>query len=155
MSKNGYFEVFQRVPWTEITRIDWLYHGNVAVLSGLVLSCISFCNLPWWFHMRCLFCHYLSLISPSLSSSGRSCFLMLAFPGHLHLCFFGICNMMPSLWFPCILFCQRRSRHYPALAFGKRVDLYFMVFYIQSTLAISISLILNDRLFRSENLVPV
>ena len=42
-----------------------------------------------WFHMWHLFCPYFFLISPSLGALGRPCFVIVAFPGYLHL---GFCT---------------------------------------------------------------
>ena len=50
--------------------------------------CSSSLFVRLWFHARRLFCHYLFLISPSFSSSGRLCFWIVAFPGYLHLYFY-------------------------------------------------------------------
>ena len=38
-----------------------------------------------WFHMRHLLDPYLFLISPSFHDSGGLCFMIVAFPGYLHL----------------------------------------------------------------------
>ena len=63
-----------------------------------------------WFHTWHLFWHYLFLISPSFGALGGLCFVIVAFPGYLHL---------------------------------------------YSWLVISTLLISNNRLSRTENLVPV
>ena len=52
------------------------------------LSCSSSFFVRRWFRVWRLFCHYLFLISPDFDASGRLCFLIVAFPGYLHLYLF-------------------------------------------------------------------
>ena len=68
-----------------------------------------------WFHMWRLFCHYLFLISPSFGVSGGLCFVIVAFPGYLHLYFSSLlyCLLSPkgSKFFPfTVYFCKRKGR---------------------------------------------
>ena len=49
--------------------------------------CCSSLFMRRWFRMWRLCCHCLFLISPSLGASGRLCFLILTFPGYLHIYF--------------------------------------------------------------------
>ena len=51
------------------------------------LCCSSSCFVHCGFHMWRLFCLYLIPIYPSFGASERLCFVIVAFPGYLHLYF--------------------------------------------------------------------
>ena len=59
-------------------------HPHPQVVSRQFLCCSSYLFLCLCFHMQCLFCPYLFLISPSLGALGGLCIVIVVF--HLYFC---------------------------------------------------------------------
>ena len=57
-------------------RLIWVFAGRTCHFVGFVVH---------WLMCDILFCHYLFLISPPFGSLRRLCFVIVTFPGYLHL----------------------------------------------------------------------
>ena len=80
------------ISTTWIKLFDWLKIGSgcgiliYSAWQGLRwFLCCSSLFVCRWFHMWCLFCYCLFLISPYLGPSGKLCFVIVAFPGYTQL----------------------------------------------------------------------
>ena len=74
-----------------------------------------------------LFCHCLFLIFPSFDASERLCFVIVVFPGYLHLYFYVLCNVYHSLFalplgvtqLELLIYLQRAVIGPPAILMGR------------------------------------